>query len=129
MRLPSFDESLFFDIRSFQIETPQHHSLLSNCSDGSCPYHVDVQYDWSTRKWFTASILPWKRREIVANEWKSYSHNSATFSISFKVRCVFNYKTKSLRRRYITCIDMHKSSIITHEISLRNLIGCSIFQL
>ena len=45
------------------------------------------------------------------------------------IRGVFNYKTKSLRRRWIACIDMHNFSIIKHLISLRNLIGCSIFQL
>ena len=81
MRLPSFDESVFFDIQSFHIEYPQRHNLHLNCSDGSCPFHVDVEYDWSTREWLTPTIFPWIRRKIVANEWKSFSHNSATISI------------------------------------------------
>ena len=51
------------------------------------------------------------------------------FSKWIKIRGVFNYKTKSLRRRYTTCIDMQEFSIIKHPISLRNLIGCSIVQL
>ena len=82
MRLPSFDESLIFDIQSFYIEDPFRHNILSNCSDGTCPYHVDVEYDWSTRQWFTLSILPWTRRKIADTEWKTKSHNSARFSIS-----------------------------------------------
>ena len=45
------------------------------------------------------------------------------------IRGVFNYKTKSLRRRYSTCIDMQEFSIMKHPSSLRNLIGCSNFQL
>ena len=85
MRLPSFDESVFFDIQSFPIDYPKLHNLKVNCSDGSCPFHVDVEYDWSTREWLTPSILPWIRRKIVANEWRSFSHNSATISISLKV--------------------------------------------
>ena len=85
MRLPSFDESVFFDIQSFHIENPKRRYLHANCSDGTCPFHVDVEYDWSTREWLTPSILPWIRRKIVANEWKSFSHNSATISIPLKV--------------------------------------------
>ena len=37
------------------------------------------------------------------------------------IRGIFNYKTKSLRRRHITCIDMHEFSIIKHPISIRFL--------
>ena len=43
------------------------------------------------------------------------------------IRCVFNYKTKSLRRRFLSIC--HKFSVIKHPISLRNVIGCLIFQL
>ena len=42
---------------------------------------------------------------------------------SVELRGVFNYKTKSLWRRYITCIDMQEFSIIKHpNVSIFSII-------
>ena len=76
MRLPSFDEILIFDVRSFLIQRPYHMMLTKNCSDGGCQIHADVEFDWSTRQWLSPSIFPWQKREITPDEWKSKSYNS-----------------------------------------------------
>ena len=80
----------------------------------------------------TFFICSW-RSHLFAFTWSDRSTSQVIFSqtrlSAQKIRGVFNYKTKSLRRRCTTWIDMHKFSIIKHEISLRHLTRCSIFQL
>ena len=76
MRLPSFEETLIYEVRSFYVPRPIYHGFLSNCSDGCCEYHVDVEYDWSISEWMTPSVLPWRKRKITPDEWKSRSHKS-----------------------------------------------------
>ena len=80
MRLPSFEETNIYDVRSFYVPKPITHGLLTNCSNGDCDYHVDVEYDWSIRKWLTPSVLPWTKRKITPDEWKSRTHNSGGVS-------------------------------------------------
>ena len=85
MRLPSFEETLIFDVKSFQVPSPLNHGLVSNCSDGDCEYHVDVEFDWSIREWLTPSVLPWRKRKILADEWKSESHKSGGLLITCSI--------------------------------------------
>ena len=80
MRLPSFEETLIYEVRSFYVPRPIYLGFLSNCSDGFCEYHVDVEYDWSIRQWLTPSVLPWRKRKITPGEWKSRSHKSGGIS-------------------------------------------------
>ena len=92
MRLPSFEETLIYEVRSFYVPRPIYHGFLSNCSDGCCEYHVDVEYDWSIREWLTPSVLPWRKRKITPDEWKSGSHKSggiSNYTIGFQTHIIW----------------------------------------
>lgn len=93
MRIPSFEETLIYEVRSIYVPRPIYSFRLSNCSDGCCEYHVDVEYDWSIREWLTPSVLPWRKRKITPDEWKSRSHNSGGvwtfYTIGFQTHIIW----------------------------------------
>ena len=106
MRLPSFDEILMFDVRSFLIQRPYHMMLTKNCSDGGCQIHADVEFDWSTRQWLSPSIFPWRKREITPDEWKSKSYNSDRVFKSLKQVAFVNKSDVKSRLQLMTAYKL-----------------------